>query len=143
MKSSIHNKLLQINKWRMQKISNRNFLIILSVLVGIIGGLAAALLKGMTHFIASSLQNDIEWHFKYSFYLVLPLIGILLSVLYIRKFLKGKNFDHGITPIIYSISRRSSKIEPHNIYSQIVTSAITVGFGGSCGLEAPIAYSGS
>ncbi len=127
----------------MQKISNRNFLIILAVVVGIIGGLAAALLKGLTHFIASSLQNDIEWHYKYSFYLILPLIGILLSVLYVRKFLKGKNFEHGITPIIYSISRRSSRIEPHNVHSQILTSAITVGFGGSCGLEAPIAYSGS
>ena len=143
MKSRIHKKLEQVNRWRMQKISNRNFLIILSVVVGIIGGLAAALLKGLTHFIASSLQNDIEWQYKYSFYLILPLIGILLSVLYVRKFLKGKNFEHGITPIIYSISRRSSRIEPHNIHSQIITSAITVGFGGSCGLEAPIAYSGS
>ncbi|MGJ1198553.1 chloride channel protein [Sphingobacterium spiritivorum] len=127
----------------MKKISNRNFLIILAFVVGIIGGIAASVLKGMTHFIASALQDDVEWHYKYSFYLVFPLIGILLSVLYIRKFLKGKNFEHGITPIIYSISRKSSRIEPHNVYSQIITSAVTVGFGGSCGLEAPIAYSGS
>lgn len=143
MKIGIQEKLDQLNRWRMKKISNRNFLIILAFLVGIIGGLAAALLKGLTHFIAATLQNDIDWHYKYYFYLVLPLIGILLSVLYVRKFLKGKKFEHGITPIIYSISRKSSRIEPHNIYSQIVTSAITVGFGGSSGLEAPIAYSGS
>lgn len=127
----------------MQKISNRNFLIMLAFVVGIIGGLAAALLKGLTHFIAATLQNDIDWQYKYSFYLVLPLLGILLSVLYMRKVLKNKKMDHGITPIIYAISRKSSRIEPHNIYSQIVTSAITVGFGGSCGLEAPIAFSGS
>ncbi len=127
----------------MRKISNRNFLIILAFLVGIIGGIAAALLKGLTHFIASTLQNDIYWQVKYSFYLVLPLLGILFSVIYVRKFLKGKKLDHGITPIIYAISRKSSKIEPHNIYSQIITSAITVGFGGSCGLEAPIAHSGA
>ncbi len=127
----------------MHKISNRNFMIILAFVVGVIGGLAAALLKGLTHFIASTLQNDIDWHFKYSFYLILPLFGILFSVIYVRKFLRGKRLEHGITPIIYSISRKSSRIEPHNIYSQIVTSAITVGFGGSCGLEAPIAYSGS
>ncbi len=127
----------------MRKISNRNFMIILAFVVGVVGGLAAALLKGMTHFIASTLQNDIDWHFKYSFYLILPLFGILFSVIYVRKFLRGKRLEHGITPIIYSISRKSSRIEPHNIYSQIVTSAITVGFGGSCGLEAPIAYSGS
>lgn len=143
MKNTIDIKLAQLNSWRMQKISNRNFLIILAFVVGIIGGLAAAFLKGLTHFIASTLQNDIDWHFKYSFYLILPLLGILLSVIYVRKFLRGKRLEHGITPIIYSISRKSSRIEPHNIYSQIITSAITVGFGGSCGLEAPIAYSGS
>ncbi|WP_270087002.1 chloride channel protein [Sphingobacterium sp. SYP-B4668] len=143
MSTKFWQKLEGLNKWRMKKISNRNFLIILAALVGIIGGVAASVLKGMTHFIASALQDDVEWHYKYSFYLIFPLIGILLSVLYIRKFLKGKNFEHGITPIIYAISRRSSKIEAHNVYSQIVTSAITVGFGGSCGLEAPIAYSGS
>jgi CIC family chloride channel protein len=143
MKTKFWQKLEGVNKWRMKKISNRNFLIILAFVVGIIGGIAASVLKGMTHFIASALQDDVEWHYKYSFYLIFPLIGILLSVLYIRKFLKGKNFEHGITPIIYSISRRSSKIEPHNVYSQIITSAVTVGFGGSSGLEAPIAYSGS
>ncbi|WP_434383924.1 chloride channel protein [Sphingobacterium spiritivorum] len=143
MKINFRQRLEILNKWRMKKISNRNFLIILAFVVGIIGGIAASVLKGMTHFIASALQDDVEWHYKYSFYLVFPLIGILLSVLYIRKFLKGKNFEHGITPIIYSISRKSSRIEPHNVYSQIITSAVTVGFGGSCGLEAPIAYSGS
>ncbi|GHE30744.1 chloride channel protein [Sphingobacterium griseoflavum] len=143
MKYTIYKKLDQINRWRMRKIPNRNFLIILAFVVGVVGGLAAALLKGLTHFIASTLQNDIDWQFKYSFYLILPLFGILFSVIYVRKFLRGKRLEHGITPIIYSISRKSSRIEPHNIYSQIVTSAITVGFGGSCGLEAPIAYSGS
>mgnify|MGYP003446251412 FL=1 len=67
--------------------SNRNFLIALAFLVGIVGGLAAALLKGLTHSIASFLQDDIEWQYKYFLYLVFPLIGILLSVLYVRKFL--------------------------------------------------------
>lgn len=143
MKSKFLDKLDRINKWRMQRLSNRNFLVLLAFFVGLIGGLAAALLKGLTHFIATALQNDVEWHIKYSVYLIFPLIGILLSVLYVRKFLKGKKFEHGITPIIYAISRRSSRIEAHNVYSQIVTSAITVGFGGSCGLEAPIAHSGS
>lgn len=143
MKEQLFKKLDAINKWRMQRVSNRNFLIILAFVVGILGGLAAALLKGITHFIASTLQNDIDWHYKYSLYLIFPLIGILLSAIYVRKALKGKKFEHGITPIIYAISRKSSKIEPHNVSSQIVTSAITVGFGGSSGLEAPIAYSGA
>ena len=127
----------------MQKVSNRNFIIILAFVVGIVGGIAASLLKGLTHSIASFLQDDIDWHYKYSLYLIFPLIGILLSVIYLRKVLRGKKFEHGITPIIYAISRKSSRIEPHNVYSQIVTSALTVGFGGSSGLEAPIAYSGA
>ncbi len=127
----------------MHKVSNRNFVIFLAFVVGIVGGIAASLLKGLTHSIASFLQDDIDWHYKYSIYLIFPLIGILLSVLYIRKILKGKKFEHGITPIIYAISRKSSRIEPHNIYSQIITAAFTVGFGGSSGLEAPIAHSGA
>ncbi|WP_240903201.1 chloride channel protein [Sphingobacterium sp. SGG-5] len=127
----------------MQKISNRNFLVFLAVLVGIVSGLAAALLKGMTHSIAAFLQDDVQIEYKYYIYLLFPLIGILLSVMYVRRFIKGKKMEHGITPIIYAISRRSSKIPVHNSYSQIITSAITVGFGGSAGLEAPIAYSGA
>ncbi|MCY4779536.1 chloride channel protein [Sphingobacterium sp. UT-1RO-CII-1] len=127
----------------MQKISNKNFIVFLAVIVGVIGGIAAAFLKLLTHFIASAIQNDVDWQYKYSIYLFFPLIGILLSVLYVRKFLKGKRFEHGITPIIYAISRKSSRIPVHNVYSQIITSAVTVGFGGSSGLEAPIAYSGS
>lgn len=127
----------------MHKVSNRNFVVFLAFVVGIVGGIAASLLKGLTHSIASFLQDDIDWHYKYSIYLIFPLIGILLSVLYIRKILKGKKFEHGITPIIYAISRKSSRIEPHNIYSQIITAAFTVGFGGSSGLEAPIAHSGA
>ena len=140
---SVRKRLDRLNRWRMQKISNKNFLVALAVIVGVVGGVAAALLKLLTHFIASAIQNDMDWQYKYSIYLFFPLIGILLSVLYVRKFLKGKRFEHGITPIIYAISRKSSRIPAHNVYSQIITSAITVGFGGSSGLEAPIAYSGS
>ena len=67
----------------MRKVSNRNFIIILAFLVGIVGGLMASVLKRLTHFIATSIQNDIDWKLKYSLYLVFPLIGILLSVLFV------------------------------------------------------------
>ena len=143
MKERFFRKLELLNQWRMQRVSNRNFVVILAFLVGIVGGLAAAILKGMTHSIASFLQDDIDWHYKYLIYLFFPLLGILLSVLFVRKFVAGKRLEHGISPIIYAISRNSSKISFHNIYSQIVTAALTVGFGGSSGLEAPIAYSGA
>lgn len=135
--------MYRLNQWRMKRISNRNFLVILAVVVGIIGGLAAAALKGLTHGIAEFLQDDVQWQYKYYLYFFFPLIGILLSIVYVRRFIRKGRFEHGITPIIYAISRKSSRIEPHNVYSQIITSALTVGFGGSAGLEAPIAYSGS
>lgn len=133
----------RLNQWRIQRISNKNFLIILAVIVGITGGLAASALKALTLYIATFLQNEVSWDFRGYLYLFFPLIGILLSVLYVRKFIKTKKMEHGITPILYSISNRSSKIPVHNVYSQIITSALTVGFGGSAGLEAPIVASGS
>ncbi|QNL49077.1 chloride channel protein [Olivibacter sp. SDN3] len=135
--------IFRLNQWRIKKISNRNFLVVLAVLVGFAGGLAAAGLKALTHGIAAFLQNDVQSEYKYYLYLFFPLIGVLLTVIYIRRFIGNGKFEHGITPILYAISRKSSKIESHNIYSQIITSALTVGFGGSAGLEAPIAYSGS
>lgn len=143
MQKNSRHIVYRLNQWRMKKISNRNFLVILALVVGLIGGLAAAVLKGLTHNIAAFLQDDVQWQYKYYLYFFFPLIGILLSVVYVRRFIRKGTFEHGITPIIYAISRKSSKIESHNIYSQIITSALTVGFGGSAGLEAPIAYSGS
>jgi CIC family chloride channel protein len=133
----------RLNEWRIRNISNKNFLVILAVLVGIVGGLAASALKALTFYIASILQNDVRWDFRGYLYLFFPLIGILLSVVYVRKFIRSKRMEHGITPIIYAISNRSSRIPVHNIHSQIITSALTVGFGGSAGLEAPIVSSGS
>src|SRR5690554_5637159 len=133
----------RLNQWRIQRISNKNFLVILAVIVGITGGLAASALKALTLYIATFLQNDVSWDFRGYLYLFFPLIGILLSVLYVRKFIRAKKMEHGITPILYSISNKSSRMPVHNVYSQIITSALTVGFGGSAGLEAPIVASGS
>src|SRR5690606_21267983 len=133
----------RLNQWRIQHISNKNFLVVLAVLVGVIGGLAASALKALTFYIASVLQNDVSGDLRGYLYLFFPLIGILLSVLYVRKFVRAKRMEHGITPIIYAISNRSSRIPVHNVHSQIITSALTVGFGGSAGLEAPIVASGS
>lgn len=143
MKAPSRQLIRRLNQWRIQRISNRNFLVILAVVVGIVGGLAAAALKGLTHSIAAFLQDEVQWQYKYYLYFFFPLIGILLSVLYVRRFVRKGSFEHGITPLMYAISRKSSRIEPHNVYSQIITSALTVGFGGSAGLEAPIASSGA
>ena len=137
------NYIDQVNQFRRTKISNRNFLIICALVVGIIAGLAASVLKALTHYIEHFLQTEFQWKYKYFLYFLFPMIGIFLSVLYVRKFIRKGKFETGLTPILFGISRKSSNIESHNIYSQIITSAITVGFGGSVGLESPIVSSGS
>lgn len=133
----------QLNQYRQTKISNRNFLVIAALIVGILAGLAAALLKTLTHHIENFLQTDLHWEYKYYLYLLFPTIGILLSVMYVRRFIKKSKFETGLTPLLYAISKKSSRVETHNTYSQIITAALTVGFGGSTGLEAPIVTSGS
>jgi len=132
-----------LNQYRKTKISNRNFLVFAALIVGILAGLAAALLKSLTHHIEDFLQDGFHWQYKYYLFLVFPLIGILLSVMYVRRFIRKGKFETGLTPLLYAISKKSSRVEPHNIYSQIITAALTVGFGGSTGLEAPIVQSGA
>jgi CIC family chloride channel protein len=100
-------------------------------------------LKELTHSVASFLQNDLTWKYKYYLYFFFPLVGIFLTVLYIRTFIRRRKFQHGIPPILYRISHDSSRIDFHNIYSQIISSALTVGLGGSAGLEAPAVASGA
>jgi CIC family chloride channel protein len=131
------------NHWRKQKISQNNFLILAAAITGTLGGIAASLLKRLTHIIENFLQNDLHWEYKYYLYFFFPLIGIFLTVFYIKAFIRRRKFQYGISSIIENISSQSSKIDFHNIYSQIFSSALTVGFGGSAGLEAPIVASGS
>ncbi len=135
--------LVITNDWRKRKISKTNFLILAAAVTGIFGGIASSLLKELTHYIASFLQNDLHWQYKYYLYLFFPLIGIFLTILYIRTFIRRSQFQHGIPAILYNISRNSSKLDFHNIYSQVISSALTVGLGGSAGLEAPAVASGS
>ncbi len=143
----MYKKLLKyidkINAWRKHRISKTNFLILAAAVVGIFGGVAASVLKGLTHYVAAFLQNDLHWEYKYYLYFFFPLIGIFLTVIYIRTFIRRTKFQHGIPAILYNISHNSSKLDFHNIYSQIISSALTVGLGGSAGLEAPAVASGA
>lgn len=116
---------------------------IAAAFVGTLGGIASSLLKQLTHIVASFLQNDLHWEYKYYLYFAFPLIGLLLTVLYIRTFIRRSKFEHGIPAILNDINHRGAKMDFHNIYSQIISSALTVGWGGSAGLEAPAVASGS
>ncbi len=120
----------------------RAFILIQSLIIGSITGLIAVLLKNIVHFTGSELfKNSSPTHPQY-LYLALPGIGILLTVLYLKFFIK-ENIGHGISKVMQAISKNHSRIKFHNTYSSVIASTLTVGFGGSVGLEAPIVYTGS
>ncbi|MCB2195070.1 MAG: chloride channel protein [Bacteroidetes bacterium] len=127
--------------WRNKKISEKKFVLILSFVIGILSGLAAVLLKSTVHYTHHFLTNGFEDGFNYLF-LILPLIGILLTVLYV-KFVVKDNIGHGVSKILYALSKNNGRIKGHNNYSSIVASTLTIGFGGSVGAEAPIVLTGA
>ncbi len=141
----INIKLLfnQFVKHRQEYINDRNFLIVASLIVGILSGLAAVSLKTIVHIIQHFLESGFDVKYENYLYFLYPLIGIMLSILYVRTFHKRVIFDKGLSSIIFAISKRSSNIVWHKTYSHVITSALTIGFGGSAGLEAPIAVTGS
>jgi len=130
--------------WKAKNIEHRSFLLILSVIIGIISGLLAVTLKTTVHYIevffTKSSTSEIGGENYY--YLFYPLIGIFITVVFIRTFIK-EDISHGITRILYSISRRRSIMKLHNIYSSIIACTFTGGFGGSVGMEAPIVSTGA
>ncbi len=138
----IKQAFIKFHLWRIRNISNKNFLFILSIVIGFAGGLVAAIIKNSVHFIRTLLTGGFSLEYGNYLYFIYPAIGITLSVLFMRYVLR-KWVGHGIPGVLYAISRKSGKMEPHNIYSSIVTSAFTVGFGGSVGLEGPTVATGA
>jgi CIC family chloride channel protein len=132
----------KINKWRLKRNIQRNFLIYCSVVVGFLGGLAAILLKYVVH-IMEELSKDIADHLYYHLaYAFLPALGILLAVFY-QHVINRDHIEKGIGRVIINIKRNRSNIKINNVYAHLATSSLTVGFGGSSGLEAPIVVMGS
>ncbi|MDW3197313.1 MAG: chloride channel protein [Cytophagales bacterium] len=128
--------------WRLKHISDNNFILIVAGIIGLVAGIAAVTLKTSVHFIQEVLRNNIHFPGGSFIYIAYPIIGIFLTVA-ISKFLFKESLGHGITQILYAISKNSSIIRRTRMYSRMITSALTVGFGGSVGLEAPIVVTGS
>lgn len=136
---NIYQELL---RWRKQKITQHNFIIILSLLVGICTAIAAIVLKNAIHWIKGFIDHNINIEGVNYLYLAFPAVGILLASLYVRFFVKD-DISHGITKILYAISQKKARIKAHNMWSSMVASTFTIGFGGSVGAEAPIVLTGS
>ena len=129
--------------WRVRKnISYHSFILILSFVVGVLSGLAAVGLKATVHYASHTLTHWFKEENVNFTYLIYPLIGIVLTVLFVKIFVKD-NIGHGISRILYAISKKNSLLAKHNSYSSMIASIFTVGFGGSVGLEAPIVLTGS
>jgi len=128
--------------WREKHIKERHFILIISFLVGFCAAIAAILLKGSIHFIQKILTERMEISNANYLYLIYPIIGIFIAGLFVKYIVKD-DIGHGVTKILYSISQRKSRIKPHNIWTSIAASSVTIGFGGSVGAEAPIVLTGA
>ena len=134
-------KILVTLRQRLRNFSERKKLLILSFVVGCASGLAAVVLRALVNLIKKLLNSGFSWADNWQ-YLVLPGIGMFLSMLVLRYIVRD-NISHGVTKALYAVSRNESRIKSHNMWSSVLTSSITIGFGGSVGAEAPIVYTGA
>lgn len=131
----------RLNNFRLKYLKGHSFLYIMAVLVGLAVGLAAVVIKNLVHFIREALENGFHGEYARYYIFVLPILGITLAVLFIR-YINKRPVGHGIPGVLFSISKNNGIIRSHNLYSSIITSALTVGFGGSVGLEGPTVATG-
>lgn len=129
-------------RWVTTHVSHRQLLLLLAFIVGFLAALAAYILHSLIHIIQHMLSSQFASEGFNWFYLVCPVIGILLSMLFVRYIVRD-NISHGITRILYAFSTKQGRLPSHNTWTSVVASAITIGFGGSVGAEAPIVLTGS
>ena len=134
--------LQQLHEWRVEHVSEKMFMIILALIVGFFAAVAAFFLHWIINQIVLLLTSSFDRTHANWLYLVYPVVGIYLTSLFVRYIVKD-NISHGITRILYAISSNKSRLKSHNCWSSVIASAITIGFGGSVGAEAPIVLTGS
>ena len=132
----------RLHEWRQEHISEKMFMIILALIVGFFAAVAAFFLHSIINQIVMLLTSQFDRTGANWLYLVYPVVGIYLTSLFVRYVVKD-NISHGITRILYAISTNKSRLKSHNCWSSVIASAITIGFGGSVGAEAPIVLTGS
>ncbi len=134
--------LERIIVWGERHLTNRQAISIIALLIGVLASLAAFLLHKLIALIQHLLTNDFVTDSFNWLYLVFPVVGIWLTMLFIRYVVRD-NISHGITRVLYAISTKQSKLKAHNCWTSLVASALTIAFGGSVGAEAPIVLTGS
>ena len=132
----------RMDAWRQRHVSDRELVLVLAFTVGFLASLAAYVLHVIIHEIKELITSGFQVTTINWLYLLYPVIGIWLTSLFV-KYVVRDNISHGITRVLYAISTKQSRLKGHNTWSSIVASAITIGFGGSVGAEAPIVLTGS
>ncbi len=136
------NILEKVVRWRERHVSDRQFTLLLAFFVGLFSAVAAFVLHTLIHQIQVLLRSGFKVDSSNWLYLIFPVVGIYLTYLFVKYVVKD-NISHGITRVLYAISTKRSRLKKHNTWSSVVASAITIGFGGSVGAEAPIVLTGS
>ncbi len=132
----------KLGAWKNEHLSNHQFLMFLSAVIGFIAGLVAVIIKNFTYYIQSLLEGELVINYHTAFYFIFPLIGIALTVA-IVKFVFKRDVGNGIPTTLHAISKRSGIMRKFQTYASLITAPITVGFGGSVGLEAPTVVTGA
>lgn len=127
---------------KIRELPENKLLFLMALIVGLGSGIAAVLLKHAIHFVAWTLKGWFNTPAESILYIFYPGLGMLLSLLFVKYIIKD-NIGHGVTKVLTAISRNESKIKPHNTWSSLIASSLTIGFGGSVGAEAPIVYTGA
>ena len=140
--STMRSLELWLYQWRTKHLSDRQMTIILAFLIGFFASVAAFILHSIIHEIQHLLTSRFNAASFNWLYLMFPVVGIFLTSLFVRYVVKD-NISHGITRILYAISSKQSRLKGHNCWTSVIASAITIGFGGSVGAEAPIVLTGS
>lgn len=133
---------MKILVWREKHIKEKTLIVLLSLFVGILAGLAAMVLKWLIHFISGCLTSGVSISGANYVYIIYPVVGVLLACWYVRNVVRD-NISHGVTRVLYAISQNKSRLKPHNMYTSVIASSVTIGFGGSVGAEGPIVYTGA
>lgn len=142
MINRVHGIIIQIVNYFNERLTARQFFMLSSVLVGLSAGLAAIVLKLFVHYISTRVEYYATNYEEFFLFTLFPLVGLTLTALYVNYVLKG-SLKRGAAEIVYAIAKKSSILPATEMYGHIITSALTVGFGGSTGLESPIVSTGA
>ncbi len=139
---SSHRLYKKVLVWRTKHISHKHFVYILSILVGFTSGLGALILKNFTHFIQHLLEGNLVRYYHHAFYFLFPILGLSLVYIVIKYIIKHP-IDYGIPSTLFAISKRKGIMKEFQMFGSILTAPLTIGFGGSAGLEGPTVATGA